>query len=89
MEDVFIKYGFPGAVIAALSIFVVKLIDWHRKDRQDWEDQRIREQEESRKINDQHFDRLGELTDESNKVMREHSNILTGLKTLLENQNRR
>lgn len=89
MEDVFIKYGLPGAVIAGLSIFVVKLIDWHRKDRQEWQEQAKRDREEAMKVQEKQFDRLSELTDESNKVTRENTNILNGLKSLLENQNRR
>lgn len=33
-----------------------------------------------------HFSRLSQLTDESNKVTRENTNILQGLKSLLENR---
>lgn len=89
MDDIFLKYGLPGAIIFALSTFVYKLIDWHRKDRAEWHEQYDKQVEESRKLQEQQFDRLGELTDESNKVLRDHTNVLSGLKSLLENQNRK
>ena len=89
MDDILLKYGLPGVVIAGLAAFVLKLIDWQRKDRKEWKEEISQIQEENRKVHEKQFDRLNQLTDESNRVTRENTNILTGLKTLLENQNRK
>jgi len=89
MDDILLKYGLPGVVIIGLSAFVMKLIEWQRKDRKEWKDEMIKMQDEHRKSQERNFDRLSQLTDESNRVTRDNTNILTGLKTLLENQNRK
>lgn len=89
MDDILLRYGLPGVVIAGLSAFVMKLIEWQRKDRTEWRDEIERIQEENRKIHEKQFDRLSQLTDESNRVTRDNTNILSGLKSLLENQNRK
>lgn len=89
MEDVFIKYGLPGAVIAALALFVAKLIEWHRKDRQAWEEQTKKQRQEMMELFEKLFNRQADLTDESNRVTRDNTSILAGLKSLLENQLRR
>lgn len=89
MDDILLRYGLPGVVIGGLSAFVMKLIEWQRKDRTEWRDEIARIQEENRKIHEKQFDRLSQLTDESNRVTRDNTNILSGLKSLLENQNRK
>jgi hypothetical protein len=78
MQDFFLNYGLTGAIILALGMYVLKLEDRHRKERKEWQEQQ-----------DKQFDRLNEISDSTNHAMRENTNILSGLKTLLENQNRR
>lgn len=68
MTEIIDKYGLPGAVIAALGWFVLKLMKDHRSERKEWK-------EGSEKLND-----------ETNRNIRENTNILSGLKALLENR---
>lgn len=75
MENQFLQYGVLGAVCIAMAWYVMFLQKEHRKERKEWRD-----------FQEKQVDRMAEQTDESNKVMREHSNLLSGLKTLLENR---
>lgn len=69
------QYGIVGLVIAGLGAYIVKIEDRHRKERKEW-----RESEE------QKFKEVKEINKETNTVLRENTNILSGLKTLLENR---
>lgn len=75
MMDELLKYGFPGICLVAVGIYLARKDKDHRKERDKWYE-----------VTDKHFDRLNEMNDETNKVLRENTNILTGLKTLLENR---
>jgi uncharacterized membrane protein (DUF106 family) len=85
MNDIWLKYGISGFVIAGLTAFIYKLMEWHRKDRKEWQEEANKMQEENRKMQEKQFDRLSQMNDESNRVMRDNTNILSGLKSLLEN----
>jgi len=89
MEEIFLKYGITGAVILCLGIYIVRIEERHRKERREERESREKEESENRKVQEKQFDRISDLTDESNRVTRENTNILAGLKSLLENQNRR
>jgi len=75
MSEVILQYGLAGAVILGLAGYILKIESRHRKDR-----------EEMIKKEEKNFDRLADINDETNKVLRENTNILAGLKTLLENK---
>jgi len=76
MEKEFLQYGVLGMVAVGLSWFIMYLIKDHRKERKEW-----------REFQEKQMDRMMEQGDESNKVIREHSNLLSGIKALLENRN--
>jgi len=76
MEKEFLQYGVLGMVAVGLSWFIMYLIKDHRKERKEW-----------REFQEKQMDRIMEQGDESNKVIREHSNLLSGIKALLENRN--
>jgi hypothetical protein len=78
MNEVLVKYGFPGIVIAGMAWFILYLMKEHKKERKEY-----------LQTSEKQFDRLNQITDDSNKVTRENTNILQGLKALLENENRR
>lgn len=78
MDKILLSYGLPGVCILGLALFVLKLMADHRKEREEW-------REDQKKTQEKQFDRINEMSDESNKVLRENSNILSGLKSLLEN----
>lgn len=89
MQDVFIKYGAWGGAILGLSAFVLILINWLKKKDDDHRTTIDRITDENRRMIEKLFDRNIEQSEINNKVLRENTNILTGLKSLLENQNRR
>lgn len=89
MEEVFLKYGLLGAIVIALGIYILKLEERHRKERKEWMENQWKEQEQSRKTQERQFDRMNEMSDNNTEAIKETGGILTGLKTLLENQNRR
>lgn len=69
------QYGILGAVIAGLIAYIIRIEERHKRDR-----------EESRKREKEYFERLNDISDDTNKVIRENTSILSGLKTLLENR---
>lgn len=75
MDKALLEYGALGIMVALCVGYILRIETRHHKERKEW----IQVQED-------HFDRLNQLTDESNKVLREHTNILSGLKILLENK---
>ena len=77
MEKELLQYGIAGIGLIALAWYILKKDSSHKKERQE-----LIEKDEK------HFDRLNQITDETNRVLRENTNILSGLKTLLENRNK-
>ena len=77
MEKDLIQYGAIGIMLALCVVYINKLRSDHKKERKDLLD-----------MNEKNFNRVNEITDENNRVLRENTNILSGLKTLLENKNR-
>lgn len=75
MEELLKSYGLAGIVIVALAAYVLRIEKRHTKERKEWKESQ-----------DKQFDRVNEMTDESNKVLRENTNILSGLKSLLEHR---
>jgi hypothetical protein len=75
MEELLKSYGLAGIVIVALAAYVLRIEKRHTKERKEWKESQ-----------DRQFDRVNEMTDESNKVLRENTNILSGLKSLLEHR---
>lgn len=75
MEKELLQYGVLGVVVVAMGYYILKIESRHKKERKEWLD-----------MQDKHFDRMSDMNDESNKVLRENTNILSGLKTLLENK---
>lgn len=76
MNDL-LQYGVLGIVVVGLAGYILIIEQRHKKERKEWGEK-----------DDQKFDRISEMSDDTNKVIRENSNILSGLKTLLENQRR-
>lgn len=89
MEEIILKYGLPGAIIVGLGIYVLKIEKRHREERKEWMDSQLREAEEYRKTQERQFDRMNEMSDHNTEALNKTGGILSGLKTLLENQNRR
>lgn len=75
MTEILLKYGFPGVALIGLAAYIIRIEGRHAKERKEWMEQQEKQ-----------FDRLNEIADESNRVTRDNTNILTGLKTLLENR---
>jgi len=75
MEQALLQYGAIGVMLIGMSAYILRIEARHKKERKEWMDMQSTQ-----------FDRMNELSDESNKVIREHTNILIGLKTLLENR---
>jgi hypothetical protein len=78
VNEILAKWGAAGVIISALAIYIVRIEARHKSERKEW-----------RETIGKQFDRMNDQTDESNKTTRENTNILQGLKTLLENKNRR
>lgn len=89
MQEFLFKYGLPGAVIFALGWYVLLLEERHRKERDEWRKTQEKESVENRQVQEKQFDRINEMSNTSNQVTRENTSILSGLKTLLEHQNKR
>lgn len=75
MEKELFQYGILGIVVVALSGYVLRIEGRHKKERKEWMEMQERQ-----------FDRTNDLADESNKVIREHTNLLSSLKSMLENR---
>lgn len=88
MENEFLKYGAWGAAVLGLSAFVLILINWLKKKDDDHTKVIDRITDEHRKMVEKIFDKNIQQTENTNEILRENTNILSGLKTLLENKNR-
>ena len=69
------QYGVLGLVVIGMAYYILLI-----------ERQRVKERDDWREILQKQNERLNEIADESNRIIREHTNILIGLKTLLENR---
>lgn len=78
MEELLKSYGLAGVIIVALAGYVIRIEARHGKERKEW-----------RETVEKQFNRMDEMSDEGHKAVRENTSILQGLKTLLENRNRR
>lgn len=78
MNEVWAQYGVLGLAVIGLGAYIVRIEQRHKKERDEW-----------RITIEKQFDKLDERSEETNKTTRETGNILTGLKTLLENRNKR
>lgn len=81
MQDIFLKYGITGAVIVALAWYILRIEDRHRKERKEYADRLMEQERKNQEITGKMFDKMIESTDKN-------TNILSGLKTILENKNR-
>jgi hypothetical protein len=88
MEDALLKYGLSGIVLLACGLFIRLLINWIQKLIKDNREAMEKKDEEHRRSIEKIFDRMNETNDDTNKALRENTNILSGLKSLLENQKR-
>ncbi len=75
MDKELFQYGVLGIAVIGMGWFIMYLIKDHRKERKEW-----------REFQEKQTDRMIEQGDEHSKVIREHSNLLSGIKTLLENR---
>ena len=75
MDKILLQYGVLGVVVLGLAYYILRRDAAHKKERKELID-----------MNEQNFKRVNEITDENNRVLRENTNILSGLKTLLENR---
>lgn len=75
MIELFLQYGVLGGVVVGLAGYILRIEGRHKKERKEWMEMQERQ-----------FDRTNDMTDETHRVLRENTNILAGLKTLLENR---
>lgn len=78
MNEALSQWGILGVVVAALAAYVIRIETRHKSERKEWKD-----------TIDKQFKRMDEMSDEGHKAIRENTSILQGLKTLLENRNKR
>jgi hypothetical protein len=82
MTEGFLQYGILGLVVVALGSYLLRIEARHNKEKKE-----LREERDTlMKMHEKNFDRVSEMTNDGNKVMREFTNVLSGLKTLLENR---
>jgi hypothetical protein len=84
MTEGFLQYGVLGLVVLALGGYVLRIEARHSKEKKESREER----EQLLKLNEKNFDRISEMSDETNKVLRENTNIISGLKSLLETRRR-
>lgn len=75
MQNILLQYGVLGVAVIALAWYILRKDQQHSKERKEWTERQ-----------DKQIDRMLESSEESNKVLRENTNILSGLKSLLENK---
>lgn len=84
MDKEILQYGAAGIVAMGMGWFIMYLMKDNRKERKEWREF----QEKQMDRMDKQIDRMLEQGEMNNKVIREHSNILSGIKTLIENRNK-
>jgi hypothetical protein len=75
MEKIFFQYGVLGAIPVALTWYIMYLHKQHKKERDEW-----------KVMQEKQLDRMDDIAKENNKVIREHTNMLSGLKSLFESR---
>lgn len=75
MNDLLSKFGFMGICISGMAWFIIYLIKGNRGERKEFRD-----------MIERMSDKSDRREDETNKIMREHGNILNSLKTMIENK---
>lgn len=86
MTEVFAQYGILGAVVICLAGYILRIEGRHKKERKEWLDEHKRERNEWLESHQRQIDRANQVADDTNRTLRENTNILTGLKTLLESK---
>jgi len=75
MEKEWLQYGVLGLVVIGMAYYILYIERERSKERKEW-----------REVLEKQQERVNDIADENNKIIREHTNILIGLKTLLENR---
>lgn len=86
MDDILLKYGLPGVGLMACGWLIMLLINWIKKLIKDNREAIEKKDDEHRKSIEKIIDRMNDTADETNKTLRDNTNILAGLKSLLENR---
>lgn len=73
MEKIFLQYGILGAIPLAMAWYIMYLHKQHKKERDEW-----------RAMQEKQLDRMDDITKENNKVIREHTNMVSSLKSIFE-----
>jgi hypothetical protein len=70
-----ILFAFVGTLIGGMGGYIMFIEKRHRKERKEWAER-----------DEKNMERMDERAESTEKVIRENSNILSGLKALFENQ---
>lgn len=100
MEDVVLKYGLAGVIMVGLSWFIMYLLKDIKKEREETRGIIQRERSDHRvqmdkerydwiRTLDRMFDKADLREKETNAVIRDVTDILSGLKSIIENRNRK
>lgn len=90
-------FGFITSIIGGLAAYVLiiekrhskekkEIVERQEKERLETLDRHSKERRELIEIQKEQFDQISELSQENNKISREHITLLSGIKSLLENQ---
>lgn len=79
MENIFLQYGILGVIAVVLTGYIMKIEKRHRSERSEWKKDMLIQHKE-------HIEERKEERKETNQVIRDNTNILAGLKTLLEHK---
>lgn len=79
------QYGILGTIVAALAGYILRQDHLHRRER---DEQKV-ERKEWQEIIQKQFESQEQLIKDNNKEWQLHSNILTELKVLIQNEQRR
>jgi ABC-type anion transport system duplicated permease subunit len=71
------SYGVLGIVVIALAAYVLMIEKRHSSERKEWKD-----------TIEKQFDVVNRAADEANKATREHTSVLSSLKTIIETMRR-
>lgn len=82
--EVYAQYGAIGGMLLACYTAILFLVKWLKKKDED----SLKEREKYLKSFEDIAEKADQINKETNSVIRENTNILHGLKALLENQNR-
>lgn len=77
-----LKYGLAGVCLIAMALYILKQ-DKHKEEQ---DDRHEKKEKEWRDTMEKVTDKMDNRSEETNKNIRDNTNILAGLKTLLENR---